>query len=92
MSYKITAKVFEKKLRELEPLFRSTISFFLLLIYLHIYFWLCLGLRCRRDFPLVVSRSCSLVEVHGLLTAVVFLVAEHGLQCSRASVVAVPRL
>ena len=39
-----------------------------------------LGLRCSVGFSLVVaSGDYSLVAVHGLLIAVVSLVAEHGL-------------
>lgn len=77
---KITAKVFEKKRIGAFVSSSSIIASFLLLIYLHIYFWPCLGLHCLRDFSLAVAnRSYSPVEVHGLLTAVDFLVAEHGL-------------
>ena len=40
-----------------------------------------LGLHCCMGFSLVaVSRGNSLVVIHGLLTAVAFLVAEHRLQ------------
>ena len=44
-------------------------------------------------FSLVaVSRSYSLVVARGLLTAVAFLVAAHGLESTQALAVAVPRL
>ena len=40
-----------------------------------------LGLHCCMGFSLVaVSRGNSLVAIHGLLTVVAFLVAEHRLQ------------
>ena len=39
-----------------------------------------IGLCCYTGFPLVVaSKDYSLVAVHGLLTALASLVAEHGL-------------
>lgn len=42
--------------------------------------FLCLGLHCWEGFSVaVISRAHSLVAVHGLLTAVAPLVADHGL-------------
>ena len=47
-----------------------------------------LGLHCHRGFPLdVASKGYSVVSVLRFLTAVVSLVAEHGLYGTRASVV-----
>ena len=46
-----------------------------------------LGLGCfMRAFSSCSNRGSSLVAVHRLLTAVTSLVAEHGLQGTRASV------
>ena len=51
------------------------------------------GLPCGTGFPLVVvSRSSSLIVPEGLLTAVVSLVAEPGVEGVRASVLAACRL
>ena len=63
-------------------------------LYNFIYLFLAvLGLHCCSGFSLVVaSRAYSLVAVHGLLTAVASLVAEHRLQGAWAGVAAVPRL
>ena len=48
-----------------------------------------LGLPCCAGSSLAVaSEGCSLVSMHGLLTAVASLVADHGLWGTRASVVA----
>ena len=54
--------------------------FFLNFVYLFYLFMAVLGLCCSAGFSLVVaSGGYSLVAVHGLLIAVVSLVAEHGL-------------
>ena len=61
-----------------------------LLIYL---FLAVLGLPCCAGFSLVAaSEGYSVDAVCGLLIAVASIVAEHRLQATRPSVVAVPRL
>ena len=67
------------------------------LFFLHVYFYSfifgCAGSSLLHGLSLVVvSRGYSLVAVCGLLTALASLVAEHGLQGPRASVVVTPRL
>ena len=58
-------------------------------MYLFILFLAVLGLGCYADFSLVAEgRGCSLVVVCRLLIAEASLIAEHGLQSSRASIVA----
>ena len=47
-------------------------------IYLFIYFWL-RWVFIAHGLSLVVARGLLFVAVHGLLIAVAFLVAEHGL-------------
>ena len=62
----------------------------LLFVYL---FLVVLGLSRCAGFSLVaLSGGCSLFAVHGLLTALVSLAAEHRLQSTQASVVAARRL
>ena len=76
-------------------LFSTSVSLFLFFNYYlnFIYFWAVLDLYCCVGFSLVaVSRSYSLVVARGLLTAVAFLVAAHGLESTQALAVAVPRL
>ena len=52
-----------------------------------------LGLRCCTGFSLVVANEgYSLGVVHRLLIVVASLVAEHGLESTRASLVVVHRL
>ena len=66
------------------PLRDVTASFYKILFILPV-----LGLRCCKDLSLAVaSRGCPLVEVLGLLIALTYLVAKHGLQGTRTSVVA----
>ena len=65
----------------------------LLLLYLFIYFCLLWVFSAAQAFSLVeVSRSYSVVAVHGLLIVVASLVAEHGLSGTLASVLVAPRL
>ena len=60
-------------------LFFSKLVFFFFLIFVYL-FLAVLGLCCSAGFSLVVtSGGYSLVAGHGLLIAVVSLVAEHGL-------------
>ena len=47
--------------------------------FLFIYFWLYLGLCCCTNFLQMQQVGLLLVAAHRLLTAVTFLVAEHGL-------------
>ena len=59
-------------------------------VYFLVYFWLCWVLVAAHRLSLVVvSKGYSLVVVHGLLSAVASLVAEHGLEGTQTSVVAV---
>ena len=52
-----------------------------------------MSFSASRGYPLVAaSRGCPLVAVHGLLNAVVSLVAEHRLWGMLASVIVVPGL
>ena len=54
--------------------------FFFLIIFIYFFFLAVLGLHCCMGFSLVVaSGGYSLVAVHGLITAVAFLVVEHEL-------------
>ena len=56
------------------------IHFFFLILFMDLVLAV-LGLHCCVGFSLVaVSRGNSLVAIHGLLTVVAFLVAEHRLQ------------
>ena len=63
------------------------------MIILFLYFLAVLDLCCCAGFSLVAaSRGYSPGVMRGLFTAVASLVAEHGLQGPRASVVVAPRL
>ena len=62
---------------------------FLYLFFLYLFF---IFIAAKRLSLVAVNGGCSLVEVHWLLTAVVSLVAENGLQGAQASVVVAPGL
>ena len=68
-----------------DPLFFSTLLFFLIYINLFIYLFLAaLGLCCcTLAFSSCGERGLLFVAVCGLLIAVAFLVAEHGLQAHK---------
>ena len=61
---------------------------------LYLFIFGCAGFSLAAcSFSLVAeSRGYSVVELCGLFTVVAFLVVEHGLQGTQASVAAVPRL
>ena len=74
-------------------LFILFILYVFILCILYVFVLTVLDLCCYVGFSLVVvSRGSSLVAVLGILTAVASLVAGHGLQDTRASVVVAPRL
>ena len=63
-----------------------SVFFFSFIIYLFIYFLAVLGLRfCARAFSSCGEQGPLLIVVHGPLTAVASLVAEHRLQTHRLS-------
>ena len=72
------------------PIFILSVVLYFLLVYLFI--MALLGLCCCMGFSLVVVSRGYFVSGCGLLTAVAFLVAEHKLWSTQASVVAVPGL
>ena len=72
---------------------RYFISYVFVLYLSYVFVLTVLDLCCRVGFSLaVVSRGSSLVAVLGILIAVASLVAGHGRQDTRASVVVAPRL